>query len=218
MIGVVVPVHNEEADLTECISAINIAIGKIKSLNIAVEVLFVMDSCNDHSMEIVQGMKADFMVCNYQCVGKTRALGIEALIEKGVNWIACTDADSCVHEDWLLEQIQHQPTDVICGIVEINKWDHLSTASKQKYLNHYQDRMGHPHIHGANLSFSREAYLTVGGFEPLPSHEDVNLVEKFKMHHYSIIWTNKVRVTTSSRLLARAPHGFSSFLRSLNVD
>lgn len=218
MIGIVVPAHNEELYLSECINSINRAIKKISHLNLDIRVLFVMDSCIDHSIEIIEDFQVDFVECNFQCVGKTRALGVKTLIDKGAEWIACTDADSCVDENWLLEQVLHQPTDVICGTVEIDQWDHLSLLTKEKYLNHYQDRMGHKHVHGANLSFSRDAYLASGGFESVQCHEDVKLVERFKILNLSIIWSNKVRVTTSSRLLARTPHGFSSFLQSLNSE
>ena len=75
--------------------------------------------------------------------------------------------------------------------------------------------MGHQHIHGANLSFSSKAYLNVGGFAPLACHEDVDLVNRFKAQGYDILWSNKVRVTTSSRLEARASEGFAAFLNNL---
>jgi len=39
--------------------------------------------------------------------------------------------------------------------------------------------MDHQHIHGANLSFSAEVYIQAGGFEPVPCHEAVSLIEKF---------------------------------------
>lgn len=41
--------------------------------------------------------------------------------------------------------------------------------------------MDHQHIHGvhgANLSFSAEAYIQAEGFEPIPCHEAVSLIEK----------------------------------------
>lgn len=77
--------------------------------------------------------------------------------------------------------------------------------------------MDHRHIHGANLSFSAAAYLQVGGFEALTCHEDVGLIQRFLDFEYQIIWSNLVRVTTSSRLNARAPNGLSSFLKQLEA-
>ena len=72
-----------------------------------------------------------------------------------------------------------------------------------------------PRYIGANLSFSSDAYLAVGGFAHIPCHEDVDLVRKFKAEDFSMIWSNRVRVTTSSRLQARASEGFAAFLNNL---
>jgi hypothetical protein len=92
---------------------------------------------------------------------------------------------------------------------------HLSITKRQKYLAHYKDQMDHTHIHGANLSFSTEVYLLVGGFEPISCHEDISLIEKIKSLPCNITWSNLVRVTTSSRLNGRAPQGLSYFLNNL---
>lgn len=147
--------------------------------------------------------------------GKRGILGIRHLIRRGVTWIACTDADTVVSPDWLRYQIQHQPTDAICGTVTLDDFSHLSITKQQKYLAHYKDQMDHAHIHGANLSFSAEVYLLVGGFEPISCHEDVSLIKKLIKHCCNITWSNLVRVTTSSRLNGRAPQGLSYFLNNL---
>lgn len=217
MIGIVIPVHNEEEDLLACIEAIKLSIQTVAHLNIPVQPLFILDSCIDQSQNIILNQQLNSIQCDYKCVGKARDLGVQELIRLGATWIASTDADSAVQPNWLYHQIQHQPTDVICGVVEIKDWQHLPRLSKEKYMEHYEDRMEHQHIHGANLSFSREAYLSVGGFDPITCHEDVKLVEKFKNHNFSITWSNQVRVFTSSRLNARAPNGFSSFLKKMSV-
>jgi len=212
-IGVVIPAHNEEHYLSACLQSIQVAMDNVHGYE--VEAIVVLDNCTDQSRFIVQSHQINWIECNYACVGKARDLGIRHLIERGVTWIACTDADSVVSPDWLLHQIQHQPTDAICGTVTLDDFSHLSVARQQKYLAHYQDRMNHQHIHGANLSFSAEVYLLVGGFEPISCHEDVSLIEKIKSLSYKITWSNLVRVTTSSRLNGRAPQGLSYFLNHL---
>jgi len=212
-IGVVIPAHNEEHYLSACLQSIQVAMDNVHGYE--VEAIVVLDNCTDQSRFIVQSHQINWIECNYACVGKARDLGIRHLIERGVTWIACTDADSVVSPDWLLHQIQHQPTDAICGTVTLDDFSHLSVARQQKYLAHYQDQMNHQHIHGANLSFSAEVYLLVGGFEPISCHEDISLIEKIKSLSYKITWSNLVRVTTSSRLNGRAPQGLSYFLNHL---
>ena len=212
-IGIVIPAHNEEQNLSACLQSIKHAIQHMGHGQ--VEILVVLDSCTDQSLMIVKSHQMNWIECNFACVGKARDLGIRQLIDQGVTWVACTDADTIVDPDWLLCQMRHQPTDAICGIVILDDLSHLSIQQQQKYLTHYQDMMNHQHIHGANLSFSAEAYIKAGGFEPIPCHEDVSLIEKFIKQCCKITWSNLVRVTTSSRLNGRAPEGLSYFLKHL---
>lgn len=221
VIGIVIPAHNEQDYLATCLSAIEQAILHIKALalsTVQVRVLVVLDNCSDNSLAVTQQFDVDYMQCNFQCVGKARDLGVRHIIEQGADWVACTDADSRVHVDWLAQQLKHQAADAICGVVEVDNWQHLSVSTQHNYIAHYQDQMNHQHIHGANLSFSAAAYLQVGGFATLTCHEDVNLVDRMREQQLNIVWCNQVRVTTSSRLTARAPEGFAAFLNHLESN
>ena len=220
-IAIVIPAHNEASTIMDCLTSVQLAIEQLPSTIIAYP-LVVLDSCTDETLSLIKSAqveyKIEYLTCDYCCVGRVRDLGLCHAIANGANWLACTDADSMVSADWLTQQmahIQQQPTDMICGVVSVNSWAHLSSQTQQAYEAHYQDIMGHRHIHGANLSFSREAYLAVGGFSPLACHEDVDLVKRFENLGYAITWSNKVRVTTSSRLQARAKEGFAAFLANL---
>ena len=166
--GIVIPAHNEQDHLLACLTAIQQAIIVIHPFNIPVQVTVVLDRCTDDSLKITQQFYANclpktnvqwqYVECDYQCVGQARALGVQHVIDQGASWIACTDADSQVHLDWLLQQLKQQPADAICGVVEVDSWQHLSLETQHRYVEHYQDRQNHQHIHGANLSFSAKAY------------------------------------------------------------
>ncbi len=241
IIGVVIPAYNEAQYLKACLDSIDTAIEQIsidqksrhaqpvciesilknavQSENkIEVHVLVVLDTCDDDSLNIVKQSNASYLECDVNSVGIARDLGVRQLIEQGANWIACTDADSTVDALWLVEQIRAQPTDVICGVVDVDRWNTLSDKTKLAYMSKYQDCMNHRHIHGANLSFSAAAYMASGGFPPVACHEDVKLVKKMQAMNVDITWTNRVRVTTSSRLDARAPEGFAHFLKAIEVN
>lgn len=218
MIGIVIPACNEERDLAACLVAIQQAIQRLNMPKHEIKVLVVLDSCTDQSRQIVEQHEVNYIECAVHCVGQARDLGIRQMIERGVTWIACTDADSRVDADWLMAQLQHQPADVICGVVEVDDWGGLSKAAQQDYIAHYQDCMGHSHVHGANLSFSRDAYIQAGGFQALECHEDVDLVKRMQQLNLKIVWSNLVRVTTSSRLDARAPQGFAHFLKQIQQE
>lgn len=216
-IGIVIPAHNEALTIASCLVAVQKAIDQLTE-DVTAYPLVVLDDCTDDTLTKVKAAGADYIQCEYRCVGQVRDMGIRHAIAQGATWIACTDADSIVTADWLVQQVTHmtqQPNDMICGVVSVDSWEHLTPKTQEDYIAHYQDMMGHRHIHGANLSFSSEAYLAVGGFAPLPCHEDVELVQKFEDQGYAITWSNQVRVITSSRLDARANEGFAAFLANL---
>lgn len=214
MIGVVIPACNEEENIQACLIAVQRAIQQLDN-RVAVKVVVVLDSCEDQTLQRVQDFNVDHLCCAVRCVGKARDLGVRYLIDQGVTWIACTDADSCVDPHWLTQQCSHQPVDLICGVVTIEDWQDLCLRTQALYKAHYQDRMDHRHIHGANLGFSCDAYLKVGGFKGLSCHEDVDLVQRMLDEQYNVVWSNRVRVTTSSRLEGRVDEGFAHFLKNL---
>ncbi|MNH29204.1 hypothetical protein D3C79_894220 [compost metagenome] len=90
-------------------------------------------------------------------------------------------------------------------------------ALRRLYLSRYEAREGHRHIHGANLGVSAQAYLQIGGFQPLPAHEDVQLVRDLEAQGAQISWTARHSVATSSRRDSRAREGFGDYLASLEV-
>lgn len=243
MIGVVIPAYNEAHYLKACLDSIDVAIQQISmyqqstlthhlnrqsgakkrfepenEFEIKIQVLVVLDSCKDDSLRIVQNAKAAYLECDVNSVGVARDLGVRELIRQGADWVACTDADSTVDVLWLVEQLCAQPTDAICGVVDVDRWDTLSQKTKYEYISQYRDCMNHSHIHGANLSFSAAAYIAAGGFQPIACHEDVRLVEQMQAMNLNITWTNRVRVTTSSRLDAKAPEGFAHFLKTIECN
>ncbi len=233
-IGIVIPAHNEAMTITKCLASVQAAIEQLPS-TITATMLVVLDSCRDDTLELVKSVQVEsaqakntkienadvnYLCCDYQCVGQVRDLGIRHAIASGATWLACTDADSVVTPDWLIQQIAHikdQPTDMICGVVSVDSWAHLTPQTRKDYIAHYQDKMGHRHIHGANLSFSAESYLAVGGFAPLPCHDDVDLVKRFECKFYAISLSIRIRFITSSRLQARAPEGFAAYLAILEI-
>ena len=81
-----------------------------------------------------------------------------------------------------------------------------------RYLEGYLPGPGHRHIHGANIGISARAYRQLGGFDPLPVHEDVHLVRRAQEAGLTVAWSTAAPVTTSARRTARAPGGFAGHL------
>ena len=166
MIGVVVPAHNEEALLATCIRAIQQAAAHPGLAGEPVQILLVLDSCDDNSAAIAALAGIDYLSVSARNVGYARAVGVEHLVALGARWIACTDADSEVATDWLVAQLA-LGADMVCGTVQVRDWGDIRLSVQQRYADAYTQADGHRHIHGANLGFCAQAYRRSGGFQHL---------------------------------------------------
>jgi glycosyltransferase involved in cell wall biosynthesis len=210
-------VHNEEQLLGACLETV-LRAGRHPDLaGETVVVLAVLDSCTDASSAIARSYPVNLLEVQARNVGQARAAGALFLLELGVRWIGSTDGDSTVAEDWLVEQLALD-ADAVCGTVTPAQWDpDLPEHTRIRYEQHYQHRDDHRHIHGANLGVSAAAYLRAGGFPPLACHEDVQLIRQLEMNGARIAWSCRPRVTTSTRLNARAQGGFGDYLKTLSA-
>ena len=215
MIGILIPAHNEEDLLEECLRAALRAAQHELLGGETVEVLVVLDSCTDRSSEIVGSYPVHSLEIDARNVGQARAAGARFLLDRGVRWISCSDADSRVAHDWLVAQLA-LGADAVCGTVTVDAWHEAFDESAQiRYHQHYQAREGHRHIHGANRGSSAAAYRRAGGFEPLACDEDVPLVRQLERSGATIAWSQRPQVRTSARLDSRARGGFGDYLRDL---
>ena len=214
MIGVVVPANNEEAAIGRCLDALTMAARHASLDGEEVRVLVVLDCCDDHTENIVRARGIGCLQGEMHNVGAARALGARALIDAGARWLAFTDADSEVAPDWIARQLEAR-AEAVCGVVAVADWSEHSAETRAEYESRYTDAEGHRHIHGASLGVATHAYLKAGGFSPLRCSEDVALVQQLSAIGADIRWTNSVRVHTSARRVARAPHGFAAFVSGL---
>lgn len=217
MIAVVIPAHNEARRLGRCLNAIAAAAAQAEQAGHRVEVLVVLDRCTDASALVARRYGVQTLAVDAGSVGMARRLGAALMLERGARWLACTDADSQVPTHWLLSQLACV-AEVVCGTVHIAHWQPWQKAAlRTLYLNAYQAREGHRHIHGANLGVCARAYERVGGFQPLAAHEDVRLVHALEANGAQIVWTARHSVATSSRRDSRAREGFGDYLASLET-
>jgi hypothetical protein len=156
-------------------------------------------------------------------VGRSRRAGVRHVLDSvaspGQLWLASTDADSRVPAHWLpsmLDYAEHD-ADVVLGTVRptADLPPHVASAW---YAEHRLGD-GHPHVHGANLGVRASTYLAAGGWPPLRTGEDIALVSQaMGVAGVRVERTDDLAVVTSTRLVARAPSGFSSYLRGLTQD
>ncbi|RON56148.1 glycosyltransferase [Pseudomonas frederiksbergensis] len=217
MIGVVIPAHNEENHITDCLSSVLVAARHPSLRGQLVTILVVLDDCSDNTAQLVSTQGVAKLDACFQNVGRARATGAQELLNAGAQWLAFTDADTVVPHDWLARQIGFN-ADAVCGTVEVDSWVEHGDLVRSRYLEVYQFVENHRHIHGANLGMSAKAYRNAGGFQHLAAHEDVHLVADLERIGAHIVWTATNPVVTSARLDFKCRGGFGEYLTSLGAS
>lgn len=222
-VTVVIPARNEEAALDACLRSVETAVDVALRAHpeVSVRVVLVLDRCTDDSARIAARFtRVTQLALDAGTVGAARAHGIAAA-ELGVDassahWIANTDADSVVPPHWLIAQLGHAlaGADAWVGTVTPVLAD-LDDARRDEWLRTHPPGASRGHVHGANLGFSASAYRDVGGFEHLPEHEDVRLVDRLARAGAVIAATDEAPVLTSARLVGRTPSGYAGYLTRL---
>lgn len=233
-VAVVIPAHNEEQALERALTSAGTAADRlaVDSPGTEAEVVIVLDACTDRSLEVAAGFAARdlrfrVLPVGFHSVGKSRRAGCGVVLESlggsgaaGIParrlWLANTDADSQVPEDWLLRQLELAAAgaDLVLGSVEPD-----AHGTHHELLARWHSRHAlaedHPHVHGANLGVRASAYLAAGGFPGIDRDEDRILVERIRAGGAAIVSTDTTRVLTSGRTSGRAPGGFAAYLLAL---
>ena len=226
-LAVVVPVRDEEELLPACLNAIAHAVSALTRAHPAIRtrIFVVLDACQDGSAQVVAerpGVSA--VVSQAGNVGVARALGVAAAADWAAAsgedslWVANTDGDSVVPRHWLQAQVRmaRRGRVLVVGTVR-PRTDDLSADELARWRERHSDADGHEHVHGANLGFAWDAYESVGGFAPIPAHEDVELVGALRRAGVDWVATGQIPVTTSGRRVARANDGFARYLQDMGA-
>ncbi|HZZ98078.1 MAG TPA: glycosyltransferase [Jatrophihabitantaceae bacterium] len=221
-IAAVVPAADEQALLDGCLAALRRSRAELarRHPGVRARVVVVLDSCTDDSARIAASAGVETVVISARRVGAARRAGADHVLRTATRaqtmWLANTDADSQVPADWLagMVELADQGADLVLGTVRPD--DGLSNSTLTAWYDGHVLADGHPHIHGANLGVRGSVYEAVGGWSALASGEDEQLAARAAaIPELSIARTARFPVTTSTRLHARAPYGFSSYLRRL---
>jgi cellulose synthase/poly-beta-1,6-N-acetylglucosamine synthase-like glycosyltransferase len=226
-VAVVVPARDEEELLPRCLDALEVAVARLHDArpDVALRVLVVLDACTDSSPAVVGARAgATAVVTTAGCVGVARAVGVDAAEAwqqaRGGRalWIASTDADSAVPPDWLTSHVRWADDGVglVVGTVVPRAGDLAPQALAAWYARH-SSVDGHAHVHGTNLGFALADYRRVGGFPPVPVHEDAGLVAAMRAADVRWVATGAIPVETSGRRTGRAPGGFAAYVDGLGA-
>lgn len=221
-VGVVVPAHNEEADLPRSLDALRASAEHLSDVPVCVCV--VADACSDQTARCARQAGVLVLEIDARCVGAARAAGMAALLRRlfprvpARIWLATTDADTSVPLNWLSRQREYAESgwDAVAGTVMVTDWTSRPAHLSSIFAAHYAHRSGtHPHAHGANLGVRGSSYLAAGGFRALRTGEDHDLLTSLHRVGGRIMRATDITVTTSARRNGRAPDGFSGLLSRL---
>jgi hypothetical protein len=222
-VGVVLPVHNEEKLLPRSLQGLEVAMHALPP-SISCRVAVVLDQCRDASSAIAHRWGARFgaLVISRECgsVGMARQVGGRALLslwpgqDPARIWLATTDADSRVPEEWLTVQLEAYVSgaDMWAGRVRVAEESATALRWTQRYSAERDP------VHGANLGFSATLYTELGGFGRMRTGEDRDLHHRAVTAGFRIAYDLRAAVTTSSRRKGRAPAGFAHVLDEVDQE
>jgi glycosyltransferase involved in cell wall biosynthesis len=224
-VAVIVPAADEEQRIARCLASIHSAQHHLsrRAAHVQVQVIVALDSCRDGTAAVCASFpRVTTVTTTSRSAGAARRAGSTAALRRLAGpvselWLASTDADSEVPADWLTVMVTAagHGADLVLGTVLPGPG--LTAAARARWLARHHLRDGHPHVHGANLGIRAGAYLALGGWPPLAVGEDAELARRaVAAGHVRITRTATIPVVTSPRTAARAPLGFSSYLRALS--
>jgi glycosyltransferase involved in cell wall biosynthesis len=226
-IAVLVPARDEEYLLPRCLQSIRRALLRLAP-EITSDVVVVSDCSTDRTGEIARAMlptEGAVISISLGTVGGARAVAAQAALSRWQGplhrcWLANTDADCEVPEDWLNSHlaIAERGFAAVAGIIQVDSFMEHDVGVPGRFRSTYlipQDGT-HPHVHGANLGVRADAYLLAGGWSRLATGEDHDLWNRLAKSDGRRLSDAGLCVRTSGRRQGRAPHGFADALAAHN--
>lgn len=219
---VAVPAHNEAATIQRCIASIDLAADQCGDVDVTIVV--AADRCRDGTVDQLERFQPQHAYVNaiagrWRGVGAVRAAAIAAYAPGADTWIANTDADCVVPENWLQRQLVHAADgiDLVAGAVDLEPAGTPPCLLRRFHDEYTAGPNAGRHVHAANLGIRADAYHALGGWSP---HSIVG--EEHRLWHAAIgrfrtIHDDRLVVLTSSRVHSRVIGGFASHLYRLTT-
>ncbi len=226
-VAVVIPARDEAEWISSTLTAVNCARSR---LSISSSCVVVVDGCADTTRAVVHHRSAGsrpeapvlLVETTRNCVGAVRRLGSRlalagALHPPGRVWLANTDADTLVPEDWLSAQVllAERGATAVAGTVELGADADASLRERFDRTYRLESDGTHRHVHGANLGVRGDVYRAAGGWCALATGEDHDLWERIGQCSPHRLSSTSITVRTSARTTGRAPGGFAADLARL---
>jgi glycosyltransferase involved in cell wall biosynthesis len=226
-VAVLIPARNEESLLPRCLNSALRALGTLPS-EITSDIIVVVDRSTDQTLKVarsmLQGYGAAFTTLK-GIVGVARAHAAKVALARYGGppeccWLANTDADCVVPENWLVDQMlfASMGAHAVAGTVEVDSFSEHCNGAAHLFHDTYTIHSDgtHPHVHGANIGIRADLYLEAGGWASLATAEDHDLWDRLSLLDCRKLSPAGLAVITSGRRIGRAPHGFAQALAAHN--
>jgi cellulose synthase/poly-beta-1,6-N-acetylglucosamine synthase-like glycosyltransferase len=231
-LAVVVPAHNEELLVRQCLASVRLAVARS---GLPAAIVLVAHRCTDRTVafarDLLTGPGERVLLDDSPTVATARAAGVmHALTALPTRWPAAnrcwvlsTDADSVVPPTWVADLSRQITPEMagIAGLVDVHGWEGAPPAAHEAYraiLAAGMRRTHHDHVYAANLAVRLDAYLDVGGWPNRVPGEDAALFAALRARGWPVVGARDVRVRTSGRRTARAIGGLGSLLDRLAAE
>lgn len=159
MISVIIPAHNEEAFIGNCIRSVQAAALQVKQ---GVEIIVCINRCTDNTQAIARGLGAVIVEETEACVASVRNRGLEAA--QG-DILVTLDADSTVSASYLAEVERLMATGKYLAGAGLMITDRLNPASIILGIVLVFPALMLMRFSGGMFWMSRQAYERSGGFD-----------------------------------------------------
>ena len=223
-VAILIPARNEEELLPACIRSVIQASLASYPAHISVQIVVAVDSSTDGTYAAAKALipsNGQVLLTHAAAAGATRAVAAAAALACYAGdlthcWLANTDADCRVPENWLVQQLLLAQTgaEAVAGIVDLDDFSEHKAGVERLFRETYLIRSDgtHPHVHGANIGIRADTYLRAGGWSEHATGEDHDLWRRLSSSNCVTLSPAKLKVMTSGRRIGRAPNGFAEAL------
>lgn len=252
---VAIPVRNEEQSLPACLDALagQVDANGLPLSQASFEILLLLNNCTDESAAVVRhwhtlhpGVALHLAERAFPAAvahaGTARKLLMDTALQRlgglrlAPSALLCTDADSAVAPDWILQNLRAlgRGAGAVGGKIELQAEDlrampelvrrcYERDREYGELAAHLEDLLDpqpgdawprHQHHFGSSLACTPQAYLAAGGMPDVATLEDEAFVHRLRRAGLSLRHDPLVRIFTSARLDGRAKVGLASQLRS----
>ncbi len=224
---VLIPACNEQDLLPRCLSSVLRARAGLPE-RVTADIVVAVDRSWDETARIAKRFlrgSGQVIEIDAGCVGLARAAAASAALaaypgELRQCWLANTDADCVVPENWLHDQLMlaEAGVEAVTGVVDVDHFAEHDAGVERRFRESYVIHADgtHPHVHGANLGVRADAYVHAGGWNQLTTAEDHDLWNRLGALGCRRAAMGRLKVVTSGRRVGRAPQGFAEALAAHN--